>query len=68
MATLRAEPLATLGGLARDGLAQLWHLSVDDVPLTAANAAFAVAQRVIREETTLEDHRQPARENEPHGN
>ncbi|MEU3193003.1 4-carboxymuconolactone decarboxylase [Streptomyces sp. NPDC006992] len=34
----------------------------------AANSAFAVAQRVIREETTPEDHRQPREENEPHGN
>ncbi|WP_431984047.1 4-carboxymuconolactone decarboxylase [Streptomyces qinglanensis] len=34
----------------------------------AADSAFAVAQRVIREETTPEDHRQPREENEPHGN
>ncbi|MDF4252694.1 4-carboxymuconolactone decarboxylase [Streptomyces sp. WMMB303] len=34
----------------------------------AANSAFAVAQRVIREETTPEDHRQPPEENAPHGN
>ncbi|WP_432070377.1 4-carboxymuconolactone decarboxylase [Streptomyces sp. AA1529] len=34
----------------------------------AANSAFTVAQRVIREETTPEDHRQPREENEPHGN
>lgn len=40
LATLRSEPFATLGGVARDGVAQLWHLSVDDVPLTAANAGF----------------------------
>ena len=38
--TLRAEPLATLGGLAGDGVAQLWHLSVDDVPLTRSSEAF----------------------------
>ncbi|MET9857993.1 4-carboxymuconolactone decarboxylase [Streptomyces smyrnaeus] len=34
----------------------------------AANSAFAVAQRVIREETTPEDRREAEEENEPHGN
>lgn len=40
--TLIAEPLATIAGLARDGIAQLWHLSVNDVPLTAKDEAFVV--------------------------
>lgn len=34
----------------------------------AANSAFAVAQRVIREETTPEDRKEAEEENEPHGN
>ncbi|MFI8851065.1 3-oxoadipate enol-lactonase [Streptomyces sp. 891-h] len=34
----------------------------------AANSAFAVAQRVIREETTPEDRRGAREDNEPHGN
>ncbi len=40
LAALAAEPLAMTGGLLRDGIAQLWHLSVDDVPLTAKNETF----------------------------
>ncbi|MER7409698.1 MULTISPECIES: 4-carboxymuconolactone decarboxylase [Streptomyces] len=35
--------------------------------LPAANAAFTVAQRVIREETTPEDRRAAEEDNEPHG-
>ncbi|MFI0862925.1 4-carboxymuconolactone decarboxylase [Streptomyces smyrnaeus] len=34
----------------------------------AANSGFAVAQRVIREETTPEDRKEAEEENEPHGN
>jgi 3-oxoadipate enol-lactonase/4-carboxymuconolactone decarboxylase len=34
----------------------------------AAHSAFAVAKRVIREETTPEDRRAAEEENEPHGN
>lgn len=40
IATLAAEPLATTGGLIRDGITQLWQLSVDDVPLSLNNEAF----------------------------
>lgn len=40
LATLAFEPLATTAGLLGDGIAQLWHLSVDDVPLTRADEAF----------------------------
>ncbi len=31
--TFMAEPVATLAGLARDGIVQLWTLSIDDVAL-----------------------------------
>jgi hypothetical protein len=40
LATLKAEPLATSAGLLGDGIAQLWHLSVEDVPMTRADEAF----------------------------
>lgn len=40
IATLKAEPLATAGGLLRDGISQLWHLGVEDMPLTRENDAF----------------------------
>lgn len=43
LATLAAEPLATTGGLIRDGVAQLWQLSVDDVPLSSRSEAFVEA-------------------------
>ena len=43
LATLAAEPLATTGGLMRDGVAQLWRLSLEDVPLTAADETFLAA-------------------------
>lgn len=39
-ATLASEPAATLGGLARDGLAQVWTLSLADVPVTREREAF----------------------------
>ncbi|MFN4129502.1 MAG: hypothetical protein ACK4GC_06775 [Paracoccaceae bacterium] len=43
LASFAAEPLATTGGLLRDGVAQLWQLSVDDVPLSERNEAFLAA-------------------------
>jgi hypothetical protein len=40
--TLMAEPVATLTGLAKDGIAQLWTLSIDDVALSYKNDAYIV--------------------------
>jgi hypothetical protein len=40
LATVTAYPLETLGGLARDGVRQLWTLSVDDVPITRDQQSF----------------------------
>lgn len=42
LGTLAARPLATLGGLALDGLEQLFILSVADVPLTRQSEGFLV--------------------------
>ena len=41
--TIVAYPFATLGGLAFDGVRQLWTLSVDDVPQTRATEGFLEA-------------------------
>lgn len=40
LGTLATRPVETVAGLLRDGVAQLWTLSVADVPLTLENAAF----------------------------
>jgi hypothetical protein len=40
LATLAAEPFMTIGGFMRDGIVQLWSVSVSDVPLTALNDDF----------------------------
>lgn len=38
--TVRSDPVTTLGGLAFDGVSQLWHLSIEDVPMVEARDEF----------------------------
>lgn len=40
LGTLSSRPLATIGGLAMDGIRQLWVLSVADVPITRQSQTF----------------------------
>lgn len=43
LATLMAEPRAMIVGLAMDGIAQLWTLSIDDVALSHQNDTYIAA-------------------------
>ncbi len=40
LGTLASRPLATVGGLAMDGIRQFWVLTVADVPITRQSQAF----------------------------
>ncbi|MGI5348083.1 4-carboxymuconolactone decarboxylase [Streptomyces sp. CA-250714] len=59
---------ALRNGLTPDEIKEVLLQTAVYCGVPAANAAFAVAQRVIREETTPEDRKQAEEENEPHGN
>ncbi|MGP3976372.1 bifunctional 3-oxoadipate enol-lactonase/4-carboxymuconolactone decarboxylase PcaDC [Streptomyces sp. 8N114] len=59
---------ALRNGLTPDEIKEVLLQTAVYCGVPVANAAFAVAQRVIREETTPEDRRAGEEENEPHGN
>ncbi|MDJ1132815.1 4-carboxymuconolactone decarboxylase [Streptomyces iconiensis] len=59
---------ALRNGLTPDEIKEVLLQTAVYCGVPAANAAFTVAQRVIREETTPEDRRGAAEDNEPHGN
>ncbi|MBO8196407.1 4-carboxymuconolactone decarboxylase [Streptomyces oryzae] len=59
---------ALRNGLTPDEIKEVLLQTAVYCGVPAANAAFAVAQRVIREETTPEDRRAAREDNEPHGN
>ncbi|MGP3990462.1 bifunctional 3-oxoadipate enol-lactonase/4-carboxymuconolactone decarboxylase PcaDC [Streptomyces sp. 3N207] len=59
---------ALRNGLTPDEIKEVLLQTAVYCGVPAADAAFAVAQRVIRDETTPEDRRAGEEENEPHGN